>query len=250
MKTPRLAALTLTGCLLGAVAPLHAGDNGPPPGFESLFNGEDLSGWVVPEGDGGHWKVVDGVIDYDARSEAPGEKHLWTETAYGEFVLMVDWRMKRTTGRLPMPIVLQDGTTLKDADGDVIELALPSADSGIFLRGQGKSQVNIWRWPVGSGEVYGYRTDESMPPEVRSAVTPRVNADNPVGEWNTFIIVMVEDRLTVLLNGQAVIEEARLPGVPDRGPIALQHHGGYRDGHYLPASSVMQFRNIYIRELD
>ena len=35
-------------------------------GFVSLFNGRDLSGWKVPAGDNGHWKVVDGVIDYDA----------------------------------------------------------------------------------------------------------------------------------------------------------------------------------------
>ena len=43
-------------------------------GFKPLFNGKDLSGWKVPEGDGGHWKVVDGVIDYDAQSEAKRDK--------------------------------------------------------------------------------------------------------------------------------------------------------------------------------
>ena len=41
-------------------------------GFTSLFNGSDLSGWVVPEGDGGHWKVVDGVIDYDLAQRRQG----------------------------------------------------------------------------------------------------------------------------------------------------------------------------------
>ena len=45
----------------------------------SLFNGDDLSGWIIPEGDGGHWKVVDGVIDYDAMSEAEGDKALWSK---------------------------------------------------------------------------------------------------------------------------------------------------------------------------
>ena len=49
---------------------------------------------------------------------------------------------------------------------------MPDSDSGIFLRGRRKSQVNIWCWPVGSGEVYGYRTDEQMPAEVRAGVTP------------------------------------------------------------------------------
>ncbi|MGH9370698.1 MAG: family 16 glycoside hydrolase, partial [Vicinamibacterales bacterium] len=38
--------------------------------FVSLFNGKDLTGWKIPAGDNGHWKVVDGVIDYVAASEA------------------------------------------------------------------------------------------------------------------------------------------------------------------------------------
>ena len=33
------------------------------------------------------------------------------------------------------------------------------------------------------------------------------------------------------------------------GPIALQHHGGFKDGKYQPASSLMQFRYISIKEL-
>ena len=63
-------------------------------GFRPLFNGKDLSGWKVPEGDNGHWKVVDGVIDYDAMSEAKSEKHLWTDKQYGDFTLLIDWRLK------------------------------------------------------------------------------------------------------------------------------------------------------------
>src|SRR2546430_6611795 len=87
------------GCLLAATllavlveTPGHAGD--PPKGFTSLFNGKDFTGWKVPAGDNGHWKVVKGVIDYDARSEAKGDKHLWTEKAYKNFTLRVDWRFK------------------------------------------------------------------------------------------------------------------------------------------------------------
>jgi len=72
----------------------RAADNEPPPGFTALFNGRDLSGWKVPEGDGGHWKVVDGAIDYDAQSEARGDKSLWLEREFGDFELHVDWRIK------------------------------------------------------------------------------------------------------------------------------------------------------------
>ena len=46
-------------------------------GFTSLFNGRDFAGWKVPAGDNGHWRIADGVIDYDAASEAK-DKDLWS----------------------------------------------------------------------------------------------------------------------------------------------------------------------------
>lgn len=221
-------------------------------GFKPLFNGKDLSGWVVPPGDNGHWKVIDGVIDYDACSESPEkDKNLWTEKEYKDFTLRIDWRLKQTTGLYPVPVVLPDGTHKLDENGKEIINPTPNADSGIYLRGVGKAQVNIWCWPIGSGEVYGYRMDKTMPPDVRAGVTPKVRADNPVGEWNTFEITMKGDRLTVVLNGKTVIDNAQLPGVPESGKLSLQHHGGKnpKTGELSPASSLVQFRNISIKEL-
>lgn len=216
----------------------------------SLFNGEDLSGWIIPEGDGGHWKVLDGVIDYDAMSQAPGSKDLWTEDEFNDFTLRIDWRITETPFiNQNVPIVLPDGTHKLDENGDVIRMALPDSDSGIYLRGMSKAQVNIWSWPVGSGEVYGYRMDENMPPEVRAGVTPTLHADNHIGEWNTFEITMIGDRLTVDLNGHTIIEDVQLPEVNESGAIALQHHGTKVDGEWTSSPSLVQFRNIYIKEL-
>jgi hypothetical protein len=240
------SSFLLAACATGGGAP------GAPTeaGWTPLFNGRDLTGWKVPEGDNGHWKVVNGVIDYDALSEAPRDKHLWSDREYGDFTLRLDWRIKEYAGTYPMPNVLPDGSDQTDASGKVILTDRPNADSGIYLRGTDKAQVNIWAWPVGSGEVYGYRTDKNMPPEVRAGVTPRTRADRPVGEWNSMEVTMRGDRLTVVLNGQSVIENAQLPGVPSSGRLAFQHHGGRMpDGTLNGASSLVQFRNIYIREL-
>jgi hypothetical protein len=221
-----------------------------PQGFDSLFNGRDFTGWKVPEGDGGHWKVLDGVIDYDAQSQAPGSKDLWTEKEYGDFEFIVDWRIKETPFKNPrVPIIMPSGEHKRDENGQEIQMVVPDSDSGILLRGAPKSQVNIWCWPVGSGEVYGYRMDRNMPAEVRAGVTPRLHADHHIGEWNTFHITMRGDRLTVVLNGQTVIENAQLPGVPAKGPIGLQHHGNKRDGEWVSSPSLVQFRNIYVKEL-
>ena len=233
---------------------LSAADNGPPEGFVSLFNGNDLSGWKVPEGDNGHWKVVDGTIDCDARSESKQpDKSLWTEKSFGDFILRADWRLKLEPAfkNARVPVILPDGTHMKDANGKEVHVEIDDVDSGIYLRGSSKSQVNIWMWPVGSGEVYGYRMDAKMPAEVRAAVTPKKRMDKPRGLWNTFEITMKGDRLWVKLNDEEVISNAQLPGVPKEGPIALQHHGSYdaKGGKWAGPPSLVQFRNLSLKEL-
>jgi hypothetical protein len=221
-----------------------------PPGFVSLFNGKDFTGWKVPVGDGGHWKVADGVIDYDAESQAKDDKNLWTVGEYADFVLRLEWRIKETPYTNPnVPIIRYDGTHKKGPDGKEITIPVPDSDSGVFVRGSSKSQVNIWCWPIGSGEVYGYRMDEKMPAAVRAGVTPKANADKDIGQWNAFEITVKGDRLTVVLNGVTVLENAELPGVPAKGPIALQHHGQKKDGVWTGPPSLVQFRNIFIKEL-
>lgn len=244
MNFRRLSTLSLSLVLAAPLA--FAADEG----FVTLFNGRDLGGWKVPSGDNGHWKVVDGVIDYDAASEAAGDKSLWTEKEYTDFVLRAEWRIKETPYVNPnVTIVLPDGTNKKGPDGKTIRISVPDSDSGIYLRGQPKAQVNIWSWPVGSGEVYGYRTDEQASADVRAGVTPKTNADRHIGEWNRFEITMKGDRLTVVLNGKTVLQDARLPGVAAKGPIGLQHHGDKKDGQWSSPPALVQFRNIEVKEL-
>ncbi len=218
-------------------------------GFKSLFNGEDLTGWEVPEGE--LWVVMDGVIDCDPK-RAPGvRENLWTEEEFSDFILYVEWRFTDTPTREDRPIILPDGTLKTDDAGNTVTETIYNADSGILLRGQPKAQVNIWNWPVGSGEVWGFRNDPRVSDEVRAAVTPSERADNPPGEWNAFVISMVGDRLSLILNGRKVIDHAQLPNVSSSGPIALQFHGGYDEDRetYRPASSLVRFRNIHIKEL-
>jgi hypothetical protein len=240
-----------TWLVLAGQAAEPAAENEPPPGFVALFNGRDLTGWKVPEGDGGHWKVQDGVIDYDAESQATRDKSLWTEREFGDFVLRVDWRLKEAPFiNRQMRYILPDGTHARDVQGKELGLGLPDADSGVYLRGSGKYQVNIWCWPIGSGEMYGVRTDPKTPPAVRAAATPRTQADKPVGQWNRFEITVRGSTVRVLLNDKEVIPEAEIPNLPPRGRLALQHHGSKRDGEWNSPPSLVQYKNIFIKELD
>lgn len=220
-----------------------------PAGFTSLFDGKDLTGWKVPPGP--DWKVVEGVIDCNVSSQSREEQHLWTEKEYKDFALRIDWRVKATPFRSKVVrIILPDGSEKLGLDGKPILIEAPDTDSGILLRGSGRGQINIWGWPVGSGELWQIRRDKSLTPEQRAAATPKLHADKNLGEWNTFEINLRGDRLTVVLNGKTVIDNAQVPGMPEKGAIGLQHHGRVdAQGQYIGPPSLVQFRNVYIKEL-
>ena len=218
--------------------------------YRALFNGKDFTGWKVPEGDNGHWQVKEYMIDYDALSEAK-EKHLWTTESFEDFELHIDWRFKEPSGLHDMPFILPDGSYKKDEAGNTIKTPTPNSDSGILLRGS-MHQINLWNWNVGSGELWSVRTNEEHNPELRAAAVPKKKMDSPMGEWNSMDIKVIGDRVSVMLNGEWVIENAQIPDLPEKGPIGLQHHGGWdkANDRYVATSSNIQFRNIWIRPLD
>ena len=82
-----------------------------------------------------------------------------------------------------------------------------------------------------------------------AAVTPRTQADKPVGEWNHFEITVRGQTVKVVLNGKTVIPGATIPNLPATGPIALQHHGGKKDGVWNSPPALLQYKNIFIKEL-
>lgn len=198
-------------------------------GFEPIFNGKDLTGWQGLVGNpitrakmskaelakkqaeanakvSESWSVKDGAIYFTGKGD-----NLCTTRTYGDFEMLVDWKITR------------------------------NGDSGIYLRGS--PQVQIWDpWgkekaaSVGSGGLYNNQKNPS---------TPLVVADNPVGEWNTFHIKMVGDRVTVHLNGILVVDNVVMENYWDRSlpifpeeAIELQAHG-----------NELAFRNIYVKEL-
>jgi 3-keto-disaccharide hydrolase/HEAT repeats len=198
-------------------------------GFVPLFNGKDLTGWkglvenpiarakMSPqelaarqvEADAkarATWSVRDGTIVFSGTGD-----NLCTVKDYGDFEMLVDWRITK------------------------------GGDSGIYLRGT--PQVQVWDpartdagAEVGSGGLYNNQKNPSK---------PLVRADNPVGEWNTFHIAMVGDKVTVYLNGTKVVDNVTLENYWDRtqaifarGPIELQAHG-----------TDLAFRDLYVREI-
>jgi hypothetical protein len=161
---------------------------------------------------------------------------LWTEERYRDFTLVFDWRWSGRGEFKQQPIILPDGSEKTGPDGKRETAEVEELDSGILLRGQTKSQVNLWNWTVGSGEIYGYRTDPKQSAEVKAAATPSQKADLPIGEWNRMMITVKDQQVSVTLNGIGVIDKVTLNEMPEEGPVGLQHHG-----------QAIDFANMWIR---
>ena len=210
------------------IAEMKAGE-----GFIPLFNGKDLSGWKGLVADPIKRSKMDAQTLKAEQEKADAEavkswvvnngellftgkgNNLATTKNYGDFEMLVDWK------------IYDDGHK--------------EGDAGIYLRGT--PQVQIWDISrvkvgaqVGSGGLYNNKVHPSKPLKV---------ADNKLGEWNTFHIVMKGDRVTVYLNGELVTQNVILENFWDRNSpifseeqIELQAHG-----------SRVAYRDIYIKEI-
>jgi hypothetical protein len=205
-------------------------DNMPSgEGFVSMFNEKDLTGWqglvenpvarakmnpaemVKKQAEANrkvpeNWSVRDGCIWFNGRGE-----NLCSIKEYGDFEMLADWKISK------------------------------AGDSGVYLRGT--PQVQIWDTSrvevgaqVGSGGLYNNQKNLSK---------PLIVADNPVGDWNTFRIIMVGEKVSVWLNGELVVDNITMENYWDRnipifpkGPIELQAHG-----------TDLAFRDIFVREI-
>jgi HEAT repeat protein len=198
-------------------------------GFKPMFNGKDLTGWQglvenpvarakmkpkelakkqleANKKVAGNWSVKDGNIWFNGEGD-----NLCSIKQYGDFEMLADWKITK------------------------------KGDSGIYLRGS--PQVQIWDTSrvevgaqVGSGGLYNNQKNQAKPLKV---------ADNPVGDWNTFRIVMIGEKVSVWLNGEQVVDSVTMENYWDRsipifstGAIELQAHG-----------TDLAFRDLYVREI-
>jgi HEAT repeat protein len=194
-------------------------------GYVPLFDGRSLDGWkglvadpparakMTPAELAAAQAAADEtmrahwkVVDGVLAFDGKGES-LCTKGDYADFELLADWRIEK------------------------------GGDSGLYLRGS--PQVQIWDAeanPIGSGGLYNNEKGPSKPAE---------KADRPVGEWNSFRVIMIGDRVTVYLNDKRVVDDTVLENYWERakpiyptGQIELQAHG-----------NPLFFRNVYVREI-
>ncbi|MBN1126540.1 MAG: DUF1080 domain-containing protein [Sedimentisphaerales bacterium] len=202
-----------------------------PEGFIPLFNGHDLTGWKG---------LLKSPYDNPIRRAGLSDQERKQLQAQADELMRKHWIVKDG-------VLCFDGkgfslvTVREDyADFELLvdwKLVTPKGDSGLYLRGS--PQVQIWDpeyRKIGSGGLYNNQKNPSNPLKI---------ADKAIGEWNTFRIKMIGERVTVHLNSELVVDNVVMENYWDRnrpifptGQIELQCHG-----------DPICFRNIFIREI-
>jgi hypothetical protein len=176
----------------------------------SIFNGKDLTGWRPHEADKVNgWTVKDGflmnVTPKTDFSATGAYANLRTEAVYEDFWLHIEFLIEE------------------------------KRNSGIYLRGMYEAQVvdrdSRMQGLQGVGSVFG-------------RIAPSKNAGKAGGEWQTYDLTLVDRHMTVILNGEKVIDNQPVHGPTggatftdptQPGPIHLQ-------GDHTSVA----YRNIYL----
>ena len=172
----------------------------------TLFNGKDLTGWrLINPKADNGWSVQDGLL----LNRVEKGKHfgnLRTDQEFEDFNLTLETRTQK------------------------------ESNSGIYLRGIYEVQV---------AETYGKPLDPHNMGALYSRITPTVAAEKPIGEWQTFDITLVDRHLTVILNGQKIIDNQPVLGCTGGAMTSDELKPGpiYLQGDH----TNIDYRNIVLR---
>jgi len=198
----------------------------PPKGATVLFDGKDLSNWVMMNGKEPVWKLENGYMEV-----APGKGDIMTKYKFGpDFKVHVEFWLplmadKKDQGR---------------------------ANSGVYLQGRYEIQV----LDSYMNETYANGSVGALYGIIAPNKEAQKKAVKPPEHWNTYDITFQSPRVdengkvkekghvTVVLNGVTIIDNGEFDkatgGAMDNklgepGPLRLQDHG-----------CLIRFRNIWV----
>ena len=191
-------------------------------GFVTLFNGENLDGWV---GNKQSYKVENGVIVVDPQGGGNGG-NLYTEQEYSDFIFRFEFQL--TPGA-------NNGLGIHaPLEGDAAYLGKELQ----ILDNTAEKYANLKAYQY-HGSVYG------VIPAKRGFL-------KPVGEWNQEEVIVQGSKIQVILNGTTIVDGDFLEASKN-GTIDGKAHPGLQKtkGHigFLGHGDVLRFRNIQIKDL-
>jgi serine/threonine protein kinase len=175
-----------------------------------LFNGDNLAGWeTIPNRGAAHWTARNGVLTYSTAGQS-----LATTSNFNDFDLHLEFNLP------------------------------PGGNSGVFLRGRYEIQLCDGPFTL----MNGTRPPEYQNGAVYGVLAPWKQAYEGAGNWNLLDVQLIDRRVTVRMNGQAVINNERIDRVTvgaysldeaTSGPIVLQ-------GQNVTGT---RFRNITLKRI-
>jgi hypothetical protein len=191
-------------------------------GFVSLFNGNNLDGWIGNKKD---YKAEGGNIVIKP-TEGEGGGNLFTEKEYGDFIFRFEFQLTPGANNgLGVRAPLEG-----DAAYTGMELQILDNTASIY------ADLKPYQY---HGSVYG-------------VIAAKRDFLKPVGEWNYQEVYMKGSKVRITLNSTVIVDgdlkEASKNGTVD----GKEHPGLLRDkGHigFLGHGSLVKFRNIRIKEI-
>jgi hypothetical protein len=204
-----------------AVCVIAVAQQSSEEGFKPLFDGKSLNGW---EGGTDSYKVEDGAIV--SVPKGGGGKHLYTTKEFSDFDLKFEFKL--TPGA-------------NNGIGIRVPLMGDPAFAGMEIQVLDDGDMrykNIQEWQH-HGSVYG-------------VVPAKTGALKPTGEWNQEEIIARGKHITVILNGQTIVD-ADVEKASANGTLDKKDHPGLKrdSGHicFCGHGTEVFFRNLRIKEL-
>ncbi len=176
---------------------------------EKLFNGKDLTGWIVYGTE--KWYVEKGLLVSESGPDK-GYGYLGTTAEYGDFEVELEFKQEANGNSGVFIRSTVDGTKVS---GWQVEVAPPGNDTG------------------GIYESYGRGWLIKPDPEKDKALK--------FGEWNTMRIVVQGDRVISYVNGLEMVNYADEKIGAGKGGVLLQIHDG--------GGIKVYWRNIVLKKL-
>jgi len=188
-------------------------------GFQSLFNGKNLDGWLNPSD---QYSVADGLIVCKEK----GSGNLYTKDRYANFIFRFDFKLT------------------------------PNANNGVSIRAETEGEASFTAGSEiqildDSGDQYKNLHDYQYHGSLYGVVPAKRGSLKPVGEWNTMEILCDGTLVKVTVNGHVIVNAKtdEIKEYPDhREHPALEKH---KEGHlaFLGHESALEFRNIRVLPL-
>ena len=227
------------------------------PGFKSIFNGKDLSGW---EGLPGYWSVRDGALTGQTTAEKPLKSNtflIYKDSQPANFELRVQFRLTAQNPQGFGNSGIQYRSKVVDAAGFVVagyqaDLDTTGKYAGMLYEEKGRGilmgpgeKIRIGATTmVDDTKKKGGSRPKTEVEKLPGATPPaEILAAYKLGEWNEMVIIANGNHLQHFINGKltADVTDASTTHASKSGVIAFQIHVGQ--------PMTVQFKDVKLKTL-